>query len=384
MECPSCQADIPADSRFCIACGAALALVCSACGHANPARANFCATCGQTLSASHLGATAPRPAPGPAPPHSSAERRQLTVMFCDLVGSTALAARMDPEDLSEVIRAYESAAAAEIARFDGRVAKFLGDGILAYFGWPQAHEEDAERAVRAALAITEAVTWLRVPSGEPLAVRIGIATGLVVVGDLIGEGAAREETVVGETPNLAARLQALAEPNAVVIGRRTRTLIGGLFDLQELGGFQLKGFALPIQAWRVLREGAAESRFEAQQAAGLTPLVGREQELALLLDRWQQAKEGEGQAVLLEGEPGIGKSRLVRALREVLGDECRPARNTQDVSPTLSAMTVPSVRSRSSAMRTSSTGTSSSFSASGTSSSVGKPQCPSSIASVSA
>jgi class 3 adenylate cyclase/predicted ATPase len=264
-------------------------------------------------------------------------------MFCDLVGSTALAARLDPEDLSEVIRAYQSAAAAEIARFDGRVAKFLGDGILAYFGWPRAHEEDAERAVRAALAITEAVTGLRVPSGEPLAVRIGIATGLVVVGDLIGEGAAREETVVGETPNLAARLQTLAEPNAVVIGRRTRTLIGGLFDLQELGGFQLKGFALPIQAWRVLREGAAQSRFEAQQAAGLTPLVGREQELALLLDRWQQAKEGEGQAVLLEGEPGIGKSRLVRALREVLGDApylplshfCSPFYRTSALHPVI-------------------------------------------------
>ena len=259
-------------------------------------------------------------APPPAAP-SQAERRQLTVMFVDLVGSTALSARLDPEEMRELLRAYQGAVAAEIERAGGRIAKFLGDGVLAYFGFPRAREDDAERAVRAGLAAVAATAALRAAGGEALSARVGIATGVVVVGELIGEGAAREEAVVGETPNLAARLQALAEPGTVVIAERTRQLVGGLFDLDDLGCQALKGFAGPVRAWRVGGIGHAEGRFEALRGAALTPLVGREQELALLLDRWARARDGEGQVVLLSGEPGIGKSRLVRALRERLADE---------------------------------------------------------------
>jgi class 3 adenylate cyclase/predicted ATPase len=252
---------------------------------------------------------------------AEAERRQLTVLFCDLVGSTALAARLDPEDLSAVIRAYQNTVTREIARFEGHIAKYMGDGVLAYFGWPQAHEDEAERAVRAGLAITAALAGLGTPAGEPLAARVGIATGLVLVGELIGEGPAQEQAVVGETPNLAARLQALAAPGSVVIGQATRRLVGGLFELTDLGPRRLKGFAEPLAAWRVEGEGRAEGRFEALHGERLTPLVGREHELGILLERWGWAKDGDGQVVLISGEPGIGKSRLIRALRERLGDE---------------------------------------------------------------
>ncbi|HJR22546.1 MAG TPA: AAA family ATPase [Dongiaceae bacterium] len=251
----------------------------------------------------------------------AAERRQLTIMLCDLVGSTALSARLDPEEMREVLHAYQNTAADAVAHFEGHVAKYMGDGVLAYFGYPRTHEDEAERAVRAGLAIVEAVRALKSPNGKILQVRVGIATGPVVVGDLIGEGAAREETVVGETPNLAARLQTLAEPDTVVIGSHTRRLVGGLFDLADLGMHTLKGLPTPVRAWRVLGESRAESRFDALRSAVLTPFVGREHELGLVLDRWERAKEGEGQVVLLCGEPGIGKSRLVRALREQLGRE---------------------------------------------------------------
>ena len=246
------------------------------------------------------------------------ERRQLTVMFCDLVGSTALSARLDPEEMREILRAYQNAVAGEVARFDGHVAKFMGDGALAYFGWPRAHEDDAERAVRSSLASIEAVAGLRTATGESLAARIGIATGLVVVWDLIGEGAAQEETVVGETPNLAARLQAAAEPGAVVVGETTRRLLGDLFELDDLGPQDLKGIDRPVRAFRVVREDEAESRFDARQGGTLLPMVGRDQELALLLERWRQAVAGEGQLVLLSGEAGIGKSRITRAMRDAL------------------------------------------------------------------
>jgi class 3 adenylate cyclase/predicted ATPase len=250
-----------------------------------------------------------------------AERRQLTVMFCDLVGSTALAERLDAEEMGDLIRAYHERVSAEVGRFEGHVAKYMGDGVLAYFGWPRAHEDDAERAIRAGLGIVEGVHGLRPrPDLQPLQVRVGIATGPVVVGELIGAGEARERSVVGETPHLAARLQALAEPDTVVISRRTRRLIGGLFELADLGTHELKGFGRPVRAWRVLGEGRAESRFEALRAATLTPLVGRDGELALLLRRWEQARDGEGQAVLLSGEPGIGKSRLTRALQQELAE----------------------------------------------------------------
>lgn len=238
---------------------------------------------------------------------AGAERRQLTVMFCDLVGSTALAARFDPEDLRELIGAYHRAAADTVGRFGGFVAKYMGDGVLVYFGYPQAHEDDAERAVRAGLALVDAVA--ATDAGTPLQARIGIATGLVVVGDLIGEGVSQERGVVGETPNLAARLQALAAPQAVVVDEGTRRQIGGLFEVDDLGPQTVAGFGAPQPAWRVLGDSGVVSRFEALRS-NATPLVGRDEELDLLLRRWQQAKSGEGRVVLLSGEPGIGKSRL--------------------------------------------------------------------------
>ena len=271
----------------------------------------------------------------------AAERRQLTVMFVDLVGSTELSARLDPEDMGAVIRGYQQCCAEVVERWGGHVAKYMGDGVLAYFGWPRAHEDEAERAVRAGLALVAALARLETTAGEPLAARVGIATGLVMVGELIGEGAAREEAVVGETPNLAARLQALAAPGSVVISQATRRLVGGVFELDDLGPRRLKGFAEPLAAWRVEGEGQAEGRFEARQTAGLTPLVGRDAEMALLLRRWQQAKDGERHVVLLSGEPGIGKSRLVREMRERLKGEpyvrllyqCSPHRTTSPLHP---------------------------------------------------
>jgi class 3 adenylate cyclase len=212
-------------------------------------------------------------------PRDDAERRQLTVMFCDLVGSTALSARLDPEDLRGIIAAYHRCCTELVERNAGFIAKYMGDGVLAYFGYPQAHEHDAERAVRAGLALVEAVPKLATTAGSPLQVRVGIATGLVVVGDLIGAGAAQEQAVVGETPNLAARLQALAEPGAVVIAAATRRLTGGLFDYRDLGTAALKGFAGNVPAWQVLGASAIESRFEAMRTA-MTPLVGRDEEIA--------------------------------------------------------------------------------------------------------
>jgi class 3 adenylate cyclase/predicted ATPase len=247
-----------------------------------------------------------------------AERRQLTVMFCDLVGSTALSARLDPEDLREVIGLYHAATAEVIGRFNGFVAKYMGDGVLAYFGYPQAHEDDAERAVRAGLAVAEATRRLR--TSELLQVRIGLATGLAVVGDLIGSGSAQERTVVGETPNLAARLQTLAEPNAVVIAESTRRLVGSLFEYQSLGEVELKGLPAPVPAFHVIGESRVGSRFEALRS-GETPLVGREEELELLRRRWEQAKSGTGRVVLISAEPGIGKSRLAEAFGENTANE---------------------------------------------------------------
>src|SRR6201993_230677 len=227
----------------------------------------------------------------------SAERRQVTVMFSDLVGSTALSARMDPEDLRELISSYQKCVTETVRRFGGFVAKFMGDGLLVYFGYPQAHEDDAERAVRAGLELIGAVAGLKMRA--PLQTRLGIATGLVVVGDLIGSGQAQERGIVGETPNLAARLQGTAEPNTVVVAESTRKLLGNLFELEDLGAKDLKGIAGPVRAWAALRESSAEGRFEAMHETGLTTLVGRQEELELLLRRWSQAKTAEGQAVLL-------------------------------------------------------------------------------------
>jgi len=260
-------------------------------------------------------------APEAAPSHADrAERRQLTVMFCDLVGSTELSSRLDPEDLREVIGAYHRAVAEVVAGFDGFVAKYMGDGVLVYFGYPRAHEDDAERAVRAGLGIIDAVGRLDIKSANPQA-RVGIATGLVIVGDLIGEGSAQEQSVVGETPNLAARLQALAEPDAVVIAPGTRRLVGDLFEYRDLGAVEVRGLARPVPAWQVLRPSAVASRFEALRGSALTRLVGRDEEIDLLLCRWARAKAGDGQVVLISGEAGLGKSRITAALAERLNAE---------------------------------------------------------------
>ena len=274
----------------------------------------------------------------------TAERRQVTVMFSDLVGSTALSARMDPEDLREVISAYQKCVAETVQRFGGLVAKYMGDGVLIYFGYPQAHEDDAERAVRAGLELVAAISDLKTQAA--LQTRVGIATGLVVVGDLIGSGASQEQAIVGETPNLAARLQGIAEPNSVVIAESTRKLVGNLFELDDLGPNELKGIAGPVRAYAVLRPASVESRFDALHASDLTELVGREEELELLLRRWTKATAGEGQVVLLAGEPGIGKSRLTAALLERLASEpytrlryfCSPQHTDSALYPIISQM----------------------------------------------
>src|SRR6266446_1863810 len=265
--------------------------------------------------------TPPSAAVTEARPQDSAERRQLTVLFCDDAATTALSARLDPEDLRGIIGAYQRCCAVLVERNGGFVAKFMGDGVLAYFGYPRAHEDDAERAVRAGLTVVDVVSRLMLPTKVRLEVRVGIATGLVVVGETLGEGSSQEQVVIGEAPNLAARLQGLAEPNVVVIADGTRQLLGGLFDLQDLGLQFLKGLVDPIPSWRVVGEHAAESRFEAGQTQRGTGLFGREREVDLLMDRWVQARSGEGQVVLVSGEAGIGKSRIVAALRQSIVDE---------------------------------------------------------------
>jgi class 3 adenylate cyclase/predicted ATPase len=285
-------------------------------------------------------AVAPSTAPSTSP-EDRAERRQVTVMFSDLVGSTALSARMDPEDLREVISAYQKCVAETVQRFGGFVAKYMGDGVLVYFGYPQAHEDDAERAVRAGLALVAAVGGLK--THAPLQIRAGIATGVVVVGDLIGSGASQEQAIVGETPNFAARLQGVAEPNSVVIAESTRKLLGNLFELADLGSQELKGIAGAVRAWAALRPSSVEGRFEALHASGVTELVGRDEELDLLLRRWSKAKTGEGQVVLLSGEPGIGKSRLTAALLARVAGEphirlrnfCSPQHTDSALYPTI-------------------------------------------------
>ncbi|HYM01949.1 MAG TPA: adenylate/guanylate cyclase domain-containing protein [Stellaceae bacterium] len=342
MQCGQCKARNREARRFCAQCGAALPVACPGCGFVNEPGASFCGGCGKTIEA-----------PGPAdlaaerPAVQPPERRHLTVMFCDLADSTALSMRLDPEEMVGVLRAYHTCCAEAVDRFGGSIAKYMGDGIVIYFGYPFAHEDDAERAVLAALAVVKNVARLRPHHSDlRLQVRIGISTGLVVVGELMGQGVSQEQSVVGETPNLAARLQSIAEPNAIVISASTHRLIGGLFQCRPLGLLNLKGFAEQVTAWQVEGEGRAESRFEALRAESMIPVVGRGHEIGMLLERWQQAKAGVGQAVLIAGEPGIGKSRLTSALRERLSAEkhirlswyCSPHHQTSALYPIIAQL----------------------------------------------
>jgi class 3 adenylate cyclase/tetratricopeptide (TPR) repeat protein len=262
------------------------------------------------------------------PGSGDAERRQVTVMFADMVGSTALSARLDPELLGGLIRLYQDAVAGEIGRYGGFVAKFMGDGVLAYFGFPRAFEDAAERAVRAAIGILSEVGTIETPDGTRVQTRIGIATGLVVVGEIIGTGMAQERTIVGETPNLAARLQALAGPDRIIISESTQKLLGGLFELSHTGEHELKGFARPVPAWRVCGEAAVESRFAAIRTGG-RPLIGRAHEMGLMRERWHLARQGDGQIMTVIGEAGIGKSRIIEALQEEVASEAHARINLQ-------------------------------------------------------
>ena len=341
MRCPDCGFDNPEEMKFCGECGTPLRLPhrCTRCGFENPPRFKFCGACGSPLIG-HPRASPSTPAheqrdaevaqplqvtpPSAESPRPVAERRQLTVLFCDLVDSTPLATRLDPEELREVVRAYQRVCAEVIQRFEGYIAQYLGDGLLVYFGYPQAHEDDGQRAVCAALGMLEAMgrlnQQLERERGVRLAIRVGIHSGLVVVGEM-GDSGRQEPLALGETPNVAARLQGLAAPNTLVISAATQRLVQGLFACQDLGLHTLRGVATPMQVFHVLRESEAQSRLDVAVSRGLTPLVGREQEVRLLLERWAQVKDGHGQVVLLSGEAGIGKSRLVEVVKERVAGE---------------------------------------------------------------
>jgi class 3 adenylate cyclase len=328
MNCPACGAETPDDNRFCGACGAPQIISCTGCGKENPAANKFCGGCGAPMQGQpkpEAAKPAEKAAKKEAPvkksePAGEAERRQLTVMFCDLVGSTALSGQLDPEDLREVMQAYRETCAEMIERYDGHVAKYLGDGVLAYFGYPRAHEDDAERAAHAGRAILDAMAELNVKQSArieaPLETRIGVATGLVVVGDM-GAGETRESmSVMGETPNIAARLQALAEPGQIVVGALTRRLIGSAFAFEDLGEHEVKGVALPLRAYALKAE-----EDTANLAPADAPLLGREVEMARLEACWGAVKGGAGRIAAVSGEPGIGKSRLLRSLQDKVAAE---------------------------------------------------------------
>jgi class 3 adenylate cyclase/predicted ATPase len=326
MQCPRCQQEAPLDSEYCPECGTKLALTCSQCGTVNAPGHKFCKKCGQPLSAQRPSVQTDPRSDSSARSPKEAERRQLTVMFCDLVGSTALSERLDPEDLRDVLRAYQDTCAEALRRFEGHIAQTLGDGLMVYFGYPRAHEDDVHRAARAGLEILHGIAGLdrrlRAERGVAVAVRIGIHTGLVVAGEVGGADTRSDMAVIGETPNVAARLQALATPNTVVVSEATWRLLGGAFEAEDLGGHPLKGLSAPQRLFRILREHPAEGRFEAMHRFRLTPLVGRDEEIGLLLSRWALARNGAGQVVVLGGDPGIGKSRITRTARErIAGDQ---------------------------------------------------------------
>jgi class 3 adenylate cyclase/predicted ATPase len=336
MRCPSCQHENPPENRFCGGCGSPLTRSCPSCNAENAPDHAFCGTCGARLEAGAI--LAERAVPVPTPPIPEAERRQLTVLFCDLVDSTELSSRLGAENYREVIRAYQSAAAGAITRYQGHVAQYLGDGVLAYFGYPRAHEDDAERAVRAGLGIVARVAALNERlmqrHGVRIEVRNGIHTGPVVIGPPSDTGG--EALALGETTNVAARLQALAEPAAVVLSAATLRLVPGVFVTADLGERIVKGLSEPVHVFRAVQPSGVRSRLEVAAASGLTPFVARDQELMLLEDRWTQSREGRGQAVLISGEAGIGKSRLMQAFRERFTEqahtwlECRTSPYTQD------------------------------------------------------
>jgi class 3 adenylate cyclase/predicted ATPase len=320
MKCPLCHWEQHALGKFCDMCGAPLTIVyCPACNEPNRLNARFCASCGNPLipDSAHPVDNSSTLSRHQAEP---AERRLLTVLFCDLVGSTALSVDLDPEDLREVIGTYNRRCAEVITAAGGYVSRYMGDGILAYFGYPQAHEDDPERAIRAGLELARAVSRLELNLRTPLQVRVGVATGMVVVDSVTGEGAAKQGGVVGVTPNLAARLQAIAEAGQVVISQSTWELTQGFFDCAELELITVKGLADSVRAWRVLETSSVRSRFEARHGSKLTGLVGRNEEVALLMRRWRQAVQGEGNVVLISGEPGIGKSRIAHVLLERIRD----------------------------------------------------------------
>ena len=334
IECSQCHHQNRDGRAFCSQCGAALAAPCAVCGFVNDPADRFCGGCGAALKAVPAAVGEPATA-APAPPMEvrvaggeDAEHRQITVLLCDIVEWTSLSRQLDGEDLRDVIRKCQDAWNAAIDALGGFVARYMGDAALVYFGYPQAHEDDAERAIRAGLLIVENTRHLNATIGRAkgieLAMRVGIATGPAVVGDLIGEGASLERAVVGETPNLASRLQGIALPDQVVVSDATVHIVGSLFEYDDLGEQSLKGFEAPVQAWRVIGERAVDDRFEATHAdREITPLIGREDELTLLLRRWQQACEGEGQVALIAGQPGIGKSRLTQALRAEIDPDTR-------------------------------------------------------------
>ena len=351
MKCPKCAFENKPGKKFCIECGSKLILVCPQCGSEIEGAEKFCGECGfdlgkpketppkddyghpHTVSVATSDNQVPTPAAEARVP--DAERRQLTVMFCDLVGSTDLSARLDPEDLREVVRSYQETAAEVIQGFDGHIAQYLGDGLLVYFGYPRAHEDDAHRAVRAALGIIEAMgtlnSRLKSEYGIRLAVRLGIHTGPVVVGEM-GGGGRHEQLALGETPNIAARLEDLAEPDTVVISVMTKRLVKGAFVLKDLGSHRLKGVIKPIGVTQVLNPLVTQSDEEEAGKGVVTALVGRDEEIGLLLRRWEQSKEGFGQVVLINGEPGIGKSALADVIREHVASEGYP-RATYRCSP---------------------------------------------------
>ena len=320
MRCPSCNSANPETARFCIECGVAFERRCSKCGLDNLPQAKFCGHCGSSLTA----AAAPEidgdsqanvgVRDGEVQGSRDGERRHLTVLFCDLVGSTAIAAQLDPEQWRETVAGYHRAAAEAITRFDGHVAKYLGDGVMAYFGYPQAHDNDGERAARAGLAIIDAIAKLNEQPGHAkLSARVGIDSGPVVV----GKGAGNDADVFGDAPNIAARVQAAAEPGTVAISDATQRLVSGLFIVEDRGAQELKGVERPLQLYRVIQPSGMRGRFDVATATGgLTPFVGREDELRSLMNRWERALDGEGQVALIVGEAGIGKSRLVQRFRE--------------------------------------------------------------------